>query len=109
MKKEKQTEVFKRIVLMFMLFMSTWGSFAQDTIDGKISAWGEQLKTTLDIATAIFALVGGFLIFFQYMQGNDQAQKNFIKFIIGLAIVGLVNLIVRMFIPTAPDLGGSTT
>jgi uncharacterized YccA/Bax inhibitor family protein len=46
---------------------------------------------------AIFAIVGGFLVFFQYMQGNDQAQKNFIKFIIGLAIMGLINVLVTFF------------
>ena len=48
----------------------------------------------------IFAFVGGFLIFIQYMQGNEQAQKNFIRFIIGLAIFGLVALVANMFIPS---------
>jgi hypothetical protein len=35
------------------------------------------------------------------MQGNDQAQKNFIKFIIGLAIMGLINMLIKFFIPAA--------
>lgn len=71
------------------------------TIDSQLTNWGGTIRTILNIATAIFAIVGGFLVFFQYMQGNDQAQKNFIKFIIGLAIVGLVNLIVTFFLPGA--------
>lgn len=71
------------------------------TIDSQLTTWGETIRTILNVTTAIFAIVGGFLVFFQYMQGNDQAQKNFIKFIIGLAIVGLVNLIVTFFLPEA--------
>ena len=35
------------------------------------------------------------------MQGNEQAQKNFIRFIIGLAIFGLVALIANIFLPGA--------
>ena len=73
----------------------------QTTIDSQLTVWGGTIRTILNIVTAIFAIVGGFLVFFQYMQGNDQAQKNFIKFIIGLAIVGLVNLIVTFFLPNA--------
>lgn len=73
----------------------------QTTIDGQLTVWGGTIRTILNVVTAIFAIVGGFLVFFQYMQGNDQAQKNFIKFIIGLAIVGLVNLIVTFFLPNA--------
>lgn len=71
------------------------------SIEDQITDWGGTIRTILNIATAIFAIVGGFLVFFQYMQGNDQAQKNFIKFVIGLAIVGLVNLIVTFFLPNA--------
>ncbi len=67
----------------------------------QLETWGETIRTILNIITAIFAIIGGFLVFFQYMQGNDQAQKNFIKFVIGLAIVGLVNLIVGFFLPDA--------
>jgi hypothetical protein len=47
---------------------------------------------------AICVIGGGFIIFMQYMQGNDQAQKNFIKLIIGLAIMGLISLVTEMFI-----------
>lgn len=71
------------------------------SIDSQLITWGGSIRRILNIVTAIFAIVGGFLVFFQYMQGNDQAQKNFIKFIIGLAIVGLVNVIVTFFLPNA--------
>jgi orotate phosphoribosyltransferase len=75
--------------------------FLAGTIDTQLVTWGTSIRRIINIITAIFAIVGGFLVFFQYMQGNDQAQKNFIKFIIGLSIVGLVNLIVTFFLPDA--------
>ncbi|WP_166923447.1 hypothetical protein [Flavobacterium poyangense] len=73
----------------------------QATIDSQLITWGASIRKIINVVTAIFAIVGGFLVFFQYMQGNDQAQKNFIKFIIGLGIVGLVNVIVTFFLPNA--------
>jgi len=73
----------------------------QSAIESQLSTWGQTVRNVLNIVTAIFAIVGGFLVFFQYMQGNDQAQKNFIKFVIGLSIVGLVNVIVQFFLPKA--------
>lgn len=66
---------------------------------GQISQWGNDVKQALNAAVAVFAIVGGFIIFIQYMQGNEQAQKNFIKFVIGLAIFGMVDLIAQVFIP----------
>ena len=75
--------------------------FLVQSIDSQLIEWGASIRKILNIVTAIFAIVGGFLVFFQYMQGNDQAQKNFIKFIIGLGIVGLVNVIVTFFLPDA--------
>jgi len=71
----------------------------QQTIDQQLTDWSNEIQTILNVVTGLFAIVGGFLIFFQYMQGNDQAQKNFIKFVIGLAIFGLVNLIASFFMP----------
>jgi len=71
----------------------------QPTIDQQLEDWSNEIQNILNIVTGLFAIVGGFLIFFQYMQGNDQAQKNFIKFVIGLAIFGLVNLIASFFLP----------
>jgi hypothetical protein len=67
----------------------------------KIDEWQTKIGIIVNSIVAIFAIVGGFLVFFQYMQGNDQAQKNFIKFIIGLAIMGLLNVLVKFFIPDA--------
>lgn len=75
--------------------------FLYQSVDSQLNTWGASIRSVLNIVTAIFAIVGGFLVFFQYMQGNDQAQKNFIKFVIGLGIVGLVNVIVKFFLPTA--------
>ncbi|MBL3659106.1 TrbC/VirB2 family protein [Fulvivirga sediminis] len=66
---------------------------------GKIQQWGNDVKQSLNAAVAVFAIVGGFIIFIQYMQGNEQAQKNFIKFVIGLSIFGMVDLIAQVFIP----------
>lgn len=67
-------------------------------IDTKIAGWTTTLKTSLNAGVAAFAIVGAFLIFVQYMQGNEQAQKNFVRFVIGLAIFGLVDVITHVFI-----------
>jgi hypothetical protein len=81
--------------------MGTSHSFAQSSeVTNKLTAWGDDIKLILNMIVGIFSFVGGFLIFIQYMQGNEQAQKNFIRFIIGLAIFGLVALVANMFIPT---------
>jgi hypothetical protein len=73
----------------------------QSGLETQLLECGKTIRTILNIVTAIFAIVGGFLVFFQYMQGNDQAQKNFMKFVIGLGIVGIVNLIIGFFLPDA--------
>ncbi|MCK8521178.1 hypothetical protein M0D21_06350 [Aquimarina sp. D1M17] len=76
--------------------------FAQtDDVNTKLASWGEDIKTILNAVVGIFSFAGGFLIFVQYMQGNEQAQRNFIRFIIGLAIFGLVALIANIFLPDA--------
>lgn len=87
-------------VYMLLLFAFPAVSlFAQQTIDGQLQSWTNQITTTLNIVVGVFAIVGGFMIFLQYMQGNDQAQRNFIRFVIGLAIFGLVTLITNVFLP----------
>ena len=68
------------------------------TVQKQLEAWSTDIQNVLNVVTGLFAVIGGFLIFLQYMQGNDQAQKNFIKFVIGLAIFGLINLISSFFI-----------
>ncbi|SHJ40951.1 hypothetical protein [Aquimarina spongiae] len=89
-------------LLLTVLYIAP--TFAQsDDINAQISTWGDQIKTILNAVVGIFSIAGGFLIFIQYMQGNEQAQKNFIRFIIGLAIFGLVALIANVFLP---DVGG---
>lgn len=63
----------------------------------KITNWGTSITDALNAAVAVFALVGGFLVFLQYMQGNESAQKNLIRFVIGLAVFGLAVLIAGVF------------
>ncbi|UOB16654.1 hypothetical protein [Abyssalbus ytuae] len=94
----KKPQITKRTKLLIMaaLFSFSNSIFAQP--ETKIQQWGTSVKTALDAAVAVFAIVGGFIIFIQYMQGNEQAQKNFIKFVIGLAIFGMVDLIAKVFI-----------
>ena len=89
------------ILEIILLPLQTAAASSVSSIDVQLSEWGNSIRTIINVCTAIFAIVGGFLVFFQYMQGNDQAQKNFIKFVVGLAIVGLVNLIVKFFLPAA--------
>lgn len=78
-----------------LLYSQTGGGAGIDT---KIAGWTDTLKTSLNAGVAAFAIVGAFLIFVQYMQGNEQAQKNFVRFVIGLTIFGLVDVITHVFI-----------
>ena len=83
--------------LFALLGMTT--SFAQEAdIITKVGEWEGTIKNVLNAGVAAFAIVGGFVVFLQYMQGNDQAQKNFVKFVIGLAIFGLIDLIANVFL-----------
>ena len=66
-------------------------------LTNKIAGWGQEITFVLNSAVAICTIGGGFIIFMQYMQGNDQAQKNFIKLIIGVAIMKLITYLVGMF------------
>lgn len=86
-------------MLNFILASTTAFSATQTTtIDQQITDWTSGIENILNIVVGLFAIVGGFLIFLQYMQGNDQAQKNFIKFVIGLAIFGMIRLIASFFL-----------
>lgn len=97
-----KTKVPQWAYAFLWLILSINPLFAQElTIDGQLGAWGEQIQDTLNVAVGIFAIVGGFIVFIQYMQGNEQAQRNFIRFVIGLAIFGLVTLIANVFVPTS--------
>lgn len=92
----------KQLILTALLIVFNVVSlFAQDDVAAKVGEWGDQIKTILNAVVGVFSIAGGFLIFIQYMQGNEQAQRNFIRFIIGLAIFGLVALIANVFLPGA--------
>jgi len=93
---------FLKMLNFIWTFTNTVNAVSQTTtgtIDARIQGWATGIQDILNIVVGLFAIIGGFLIFLQYMQGNDQAQKNFIKFIIGLAIFGLVRLIAGFFLP----------
>ncbi|MEJ5049353.1 hypothetical protein WH221_05905 [Chryseobacterium culicis] len=95
----KNLKFMRRNLIALLLPISSLLYSQTATIDVKIKGWTETLKTSLNAGVAAFAIVGAFLIFVQYMQGNEQAQKNFVRFVIGLAIFGLVDVITHVFIP----------
>ncbi len=87
----------KKLVLTVALVSANFYSlFAQ--IDAQIEEWREVVDSTLDAAIALFAVVGGFLVFFQYMQGNEQAQKNLIRLVIGVGVFAIAKLLVEVLI-----------
>ncbi|MFB1040431.1 MAG: hypothetical protein QMC35_08225 [Polaribacter sp.] len=96
----------KYCLLVASLLVSQVVLSQDENLEGRIAKWGTTISTALNAAVGVFAVVGGFLIFIQYMQGNQEAQKNLIKFIIGLAIFGLSALIVDIFVPTATEDNG---
>ena len=89
------TTTLSFLMLHGMLFAQNNGGAA---IDKQLLSWKKTIGKSLNVAVAVFALGGGFIIFLQYMQGNDQAQKNFVKFAIGLGIFALIDAIVQIFI-----------
>ena len=93
-RKTKNKTKFSLLVASLLVSQAV---LAQDIIS-KIDTWGATITSSLNAAVGVFAVVGGFLIFIQYMQGNQEAQKNLIKFIIGLAIFGLSAGIVGIFV-----------
>ncbi|OEK07364.1 hypothetical protein A8C32_18175 [Flavivirga aquatica] len=94
----------KLICTVLLVLLHVAPAFAQVTdVENQLGIWGDNIKTILNAVVGIFSIGGGFLIFIQYMQGNEQAQKNFIRFIIGLAIFGLVALIANIFLPGADN------
>lgn len=90
----------KRIVLFTTLLIVLFHAQGQGSseITSQIDKWKEDVKTILDAAVAAFTIAGGFIVFLQYMQGSEQAQRNFIRFLSGLAIFGLIEAITRFFI-----------
>lgn len=90
----------KWVGVFLVLMFHSIPMFAQNNINAQLNTWAGNIKSTLNIVVGIFAIVGGFMVFLQYMQGNEQAQRNFIRFVIGLAIFGLVTLIANVFLPS---------
>ncbi|MDH7445842.1 hypothetical protein [Aquimarina sp. 2201CG14-23] len=87
------------LLAVSFIFLSMADAMAQvGDIETRMTGWSDNLKTVLNIGVGAFAIVGGFIVFLQYMQGNDAAQKNFVKFVIGLAIFGLVDVIATVFL-----------
>jgi hypothetical protein len=105
--KSLKSSNLKTGIALGMFLLNIHATMAQNNsanLVEKIDNWGQEITTVLNAVVGIFSIVGGFIIFIQYMQGNEQAQKNFIRFIIGLAIFGLVTLIANLFL--GPDVVG---
>jgi hypothetical protein len=85
---------------IFFILFSILLINGQTDIAGQINNWKTVIKTILDAAVAVFAIAGGFIVFLQYMQGSEQAQRNFIRFLSGLAIFGLIEAIANFFVAT---------
>lgn len=92
--------MFKKIKLFLLCCIMLQFIVAQQDLTGQINTWKDNVKIILDAAVALFAIAGGFIVFMQYMQGNEQAQRNFIRFLIGLGIFGLIEAIASFFITT---------
>ncbi len=91
----------KTILTAAFITANFYGLFAQAAgggIDAKIDTWKTSVDSALDAAIALFAVVGGFLVFFQYMQGNEQAQKNLIRLVIGVGVFAIAKLLVGVLI-----------
>ncbi len=66
------------------------GISAAENIDNKIVNWTLGMSDSFDVVAAFFALGSLLMIFFHYMQGNEQGSKSFIKLLVGLAIFKLM-------------------
>jgi len=92
--------MFKTMLISYVLrpvLIPIFMMLTEDDITTAIKLWGGRIKGVLDAAMAVCVIGGGFIIFMQYMQGNDQAQKNFIKLIIGVAIMQLISFVMGVF------------
>ncbi len=89
----------KKYALTTALFLSQLAvTAAAPDIKTQLTTWNTTVDDALTVLVSIFAIIGGFLVFIQYMQGNDQAQKNLIKFVIGLAVFGVAKILVTTFV-----------
>ncbi len=91
------TSYFRKLIYTLMFFLGTTNyTFA---IDSRIRVWEGEISNILDAAVVPFAIVGGFLVFMQYMLGNSDASKKLMMFCIGLAIFALAPQISAIFLP----------
>lgn len=98
-RKRKIRNLLLNAIILLYIPLNTIDYMAQQAaITNQINLWNADVVIVLDVVVALFGIVGGFLIFMQYMQGNEQAQKNLIKFVIGLGIFGIIELVVKMFL-----------
>ncbi len=70
-------------------------------VSGQITTWAGEVDLVMTALVGIYSVVGAFLVFVQYMQGSEQAQKNLIKFVIGLAVFGIAKVLSTFFAPAA--------
>ena len=89
--------VLRPLIIPIFMVLQVAADAKTTLLTNKIGGWGQQVTYVLNSAVAICTIGGGFIIFMQYMQGNDQAQKNFIKLIIGVGIMKLITYVVGMF------------
>lgn len=88
------------LLAITLILIADSAAFAQSGIETEINKWANEIKTIMNALTGAFAVIGAFILFTQYMQGNQEAQKNLIKYITGLAIMGLATTLVSYFITT---------
>ncbi len=99
LKTDKEITTTSSIRTMTFFAMLLFFSVPSFALDAKLTTWAGNVDTALTIIVGIYAVVGGFLVFVQYMQGNQEAQKNLVKFIIGLAVFGVAKLLATTFAP----------
>ncbi|QCX00659.1 DUF4134 domain-containing protein [Aggregatimonas sangjinii] len=90
--RDKRRKVFLTLGLLVCASVVLYAGNTPKTqadIETKVTEWQTAVTSILNILVGIYGVVGGFLVFVQYMQGNEQAQKNLIRFIIGLAVFGI--------------------
>jgi len=92
--KSKDSYTLKKIMLVGLLVFCASPMFA---IAAQVNTYVLEVKTIMIAVVSLYVIIGGFLVFSQYAQGNQEAQKNLIKFVVGLVVLGLTNLFVTTF------------
>ncbi len=87
---------------LFASGVSTTGITLFSDLIAEVGGWLYTANSIMEYFVAFFAVGGGFLIFFQFIQGNDQAPKNLIKLIIGIVFFVLAFSLISVFLPGLP-------